>query len=226
MLKSPATIVARGVGARGTGRRRRAAGGRRAPAVRLAVEVAQRDDLRIALVARPVLEVRRHDAHRAERRLDDRLDRDARHRRHGRIGRPRKRVAPHLPDRQPRRDRVAEAAPPTVGARMVGADAIDDRVARQQARERRELVGIVVALEQRRGKVVRQLLDAEDVEIRERARLRDHARGIDAAVEAAEPLHVPGDEVHAPAGPPQGRAPPGGGAHRALRGDVIGFRRA
>ena len=31
---------------------------------------------------------------------------------------------------------------------------------------------------------------------------------------------------HAPAGPPQGRAPAGGGAHRALRGDVIECRRA
>src|SRR5204863_2874575 len=87
-------------------------------------------------------------------------------------------------------------AAPAVRARVVGADAVDDRVARQKVRERRELVGIVVAFEQRRGKVVRQLLKAQDVEVRELAGMRDHARGVDAAVEAAEPLHVPGNQIH------------------------------
>jgi 3-deoxy-D-manno-octulosonate 8-phosphate phosphatase KdsC-like HAD superfamily phosphatase len=70
----------------------------------------------------------------------------------------------------------------------------------QQRGQRGELVGVVVAVEQRRREIVRHLLQAQHVEVREAARLGDDPRGVDAAVVAAAPLDVPGEEAHGEVG--------------------------
>src|SRR5262249_207417 len=63
-------------------------------------------------------------------------------------------------------------------------------------REPGELIVVVVPREARIRKIVGDLLQAKDVEVRESARFVDDAARIDAAVDAAAPLHVPGDELH------------------------------
>src|SRR6185369_7761842 len=89
---------------------------------------------------------------------------------------------------------VAEAAATTVRRRGVDGDAFDRGEARQRRRDQRELVFAPAALERR--EVGGDLLEAEDVEVGERARVVDDALRVDAAVAAAAPLNVPGDELH------------------------------
>ena len=197
-LKSPVTRVARGDGKTLNGPLVVARRGAQARAlVAFAVDLAQALDLRVALQSRPVLEVRRDDAHRARtaparsastatRGIDDADGSAGQGSAWRRTCSTGSRVAMALPKR---RRRAAVAG-------MVGADAVDHRVAGQ---ERRASIANWSAsslpCEERRGKVVGQLLHAEHVEVRERARVRDHARGVDAAVEPEEPLDVPGDEL-------------------------------
>jgi hypothetical protein len=69
-----------------------------------------------------------------------------------------------------------------------------DLKARQQLAQQGRLVVRRIALQLR--EVDRHLLQAEHVEIGHLARTVQHARQIDHAVQAAEPLHVPGDQVH------------------------------
>jgi non-ribosomal peptide synthetase component F len=90
------------------------------PLAPFAADCAQALDLRRAVRARVVLEVRGDDAQRTEGSLDDRLDRAARHGRHV-GGRPRQRVAQHATDLKARQDQVAEAAAPAVLRRQIDA---------------------------------------------------------------------------------------------------------
>ena len=70
----------------------------------------------------------------------------------------------------------------------------DRREAGQQRGEERELVFAPAALQGR--EVGRDFLQAEDVEVGERARVVDDPLRVDAAVAAAAPLDVPGHELH------------------------------
>ena len=128
-----------------------------------------------------------------ERRHDIRLDQDARH-----VARcvrlPRQEMAQDLPNRIARQDHVAEALAAAVFVRDVEGDAVDGRIGGQEARKLGELIGGIVAGEI--GKVVGHLLQAEHIEIGHAAGMGDEARKIDASVDAAAPLHVPGDELH------------------------------
>ena len=84
--------------------------------------------------------------------------------------------------------------PPSAG--MVDRHAADRRESGQQRRERRELVLARAAGKARMREVVRDLLQAQHVEIGELLRLGDDPRRIDAAVHTAAPLHVPRDQYH------------------------------
>ena len=121
-------------------------------------------------------------------------DRDALHRCDPRIRGPRERVPSDRLYRQPRGDGVAEPAPASLRRGVIRPDAVEDLEPGQQRREERELVAVVVAGERRVREVVGEFLDAQQVEVGERLRVRDDSRGIDAAIQPAEPLHVPGDE--------------------------------
>jgi hypothetical protein len=66
----------------------------------------------------------------------------------------------------------------------------------QQRRECGELVFIGVAGESRIGKVVGDLLQAQDVEIGELFRRGDDPRRVDAAIDTPAPLHIPRDQYH------------------------------
>src|SRR6185436_12968245 len=112
-----------------------------------------------------------------------------------RIHGPGEGMAPRGGDTVAREDRVAEAAALAVLAHHVHAVALDARVAGEERPQLGELVTLVVALEPR--EVVRDLLHAEDVEVRDRPRGLHDAREVDAAVEAAAPLDVPGEELQA-----------------------------
>ena len=60
----------------------------------------------------------------------------------------------------------------------------------------RELVLALAACEQGIRIVVRDLLQAQDVEVGDPLGVGDHPCRIDLLVHAAAPLHVPGDELH------------------------------
>ena len=137
--------------------------------------------------------MRRHQPHRAERRLGDRLDQHARHVA-CRCRLPGQEMAERLRDAVAGQDQVAEALAPAATVIDIDADALDGGKARQHLREEGELVGGVIAVEI--GKIRRHLLQAEHVEIRHRARVIDDAPRIDAIVGAARPLDVPGDQLH------------------------------
>src|SRR2546423_7720487 len=86
--------------------------------VSFAVQLAQALDLRCAVPARVVLEMRGDDAQRTPRRVDHRFERRARHGR--RIApRPWQRVAQYPADRQSRSDEVAEPLAAAVRTRLV-----------------------------------------------------------------------------------------------------------
>ena len=130
---------------------------------------AQRLDLRRALRCRVVLEVRRHDAQRPERRLDDGLEQHPRHAADGRIGRPRQLHAQHLQHRQPAQDHVAEGAARAVRAGDSTGVATTGVKPGSSAASMRELV---FALRCPSGREVgRDFLQAEDVEVGEGARV-------------------------------------------------------
>ncbi len=173
-------------------------GHRPQPRVRVAVgvDVAQRLDLARALLRRVVLEMGGDHAHVTERRLHDGFDGNPRHALHPWIHRERQQMAERLRHRQARQDHVAEAPSPAVLPRMVRTDAGDGRVLRQQRAEGCELVLVGRARQARIGEVVGDLLQAQHVEVGEAPRLGDDARRIDAPVDAAAPLGVPGDENH------------------------------
>ncbi len=169
---------------------------RRRVTVPLGVDRAQRLDLRAALLLRVVLEMRGDDADLAERRGDDRLDRDSRHPVHAGIDRRRQQMPVDLAHREPRQDHVAEAPAPGALRRMIDGDSGRGGIARKQRRQRSELVVIRVAGEPRIRKIVGDLLQAQHVEVGERARFRDDPLRVDTSVDAAAPLDIPGDEIH------------------------------
>src|SRR4029453_86063 len=79
---------------------------------------------------------------------------------------------------------------------MVHGNGGNRNVTRQQRRDRRELVLARAAGKSRVGKIVGDLLQAQHVEVGEALRLGDDPRRIHAAVDAAAPLRVPGDDLH------------------------------
>src|ERR1700687_4121352 len=92
------------------------------------------------------------------------------------------------------KERIAKAPPPGAIAREVCANPFERVVARQQRCEFRELIAIVIALQG--GEIIRDLLQAEHVEIGNSPRGAHDAPEIHAPVEAAAPLNIPGDEPH------------------------------
>jgi hypothetical protein len=108
----------------------------------------------------------------------------------------RQQVPKHLADRQARQDQVAEVAP-----LVLVAGNVDDRAGHrgeigQPLRDLGELIFTAAAGEPGIGKVARDLLQAKHVEIRQRLGVRHNARRVDASVDAAAPLHVPGNDFH------------------------------
>jgi len=166
------------------------------PGVRegLGVARAHRLDLRGALQGRVVLQVGGHHPQRPEGRLQAGLEQQSGHAVVVRIGRPGQLHAQHLPHRQAAQDHVAENAPAAVGRGRIDRRAGHCGVAGQQLGQQGELVLAAAACERR--EVRRDLLQAQHVEIGERPRVFDDARRIDAAVHAAAPLDVPGDQLH------------------------------
>ena len=99
----------------------------------------------------------------------------------------------YLLDRQARQNHVAKAPAATLFRRMIYGDAGHGNELRQQRRKNRELILASGTRQSRIGKVVGDLLYAEDVEISEAPCLGDDPRWIDAAIDTATPLDVPGD---------------------------------
>src|SRR5438270_10886510 len=161
--------------------------------VGFAVELAQPLELRGAVAARVVLEMRGYDTQRSERRLDDRFERGARHARH-RGRRPGQRVAQHAADAKARGDQVAEALARTVGARHVHCRGVEHLVAGKRRAQRIDLVFALTTGQADEADA--DLLQAEDVRIGEAARLARDARRVYDAVEPTAPLHVPSEQPH------------------------------
>ena len=163
------------------------------------VQGVNRARLRRALQCRVVLQVCRHHAHRAQRRVEHgEHAAHARHAAYAGIGRPGQGVMLHLRRREPRRDQVAEAPAPAVGTELVHRGAEEQRKTRQQ---RRQLRRLVAGRAGQRVVTLRDLLQAQHVEVSQAARLLDDALRADHAVQAAAPLGIPGDELHHPSRP-------------------------
>ena len=164
----------------------------------LRVDRAQGLDLGGPFELSVILEVRSDDAHAAERRAHDGLERDPRHASLTWVDRIRQQVAKHLPDRQARQDQVAEVAPlPGVAGN------VDDRAGHrgeigQLLRDLGELIFAAAAGEPGIGEVARDFLQTQHVEIGQRPGMRHYTRRIDPPVDASAPLHVPGDDFHRP----------------------------
>ena len=90
--------------------------------VAFGVNRAERLDLRHALQRRIVFEVCRDDAYVAERRRNDRFERNARHSRNAWIARKRQQMPINLFHRIARQDHVAEMAATTIFCRLVDGD--------------------------------------------------------------------------------------------------------
>ncbi len=87
-------------------------------------------------------------------------------------------------------------APPAVACLDVDRDPGHRLIAGQQTGQLGELVLTSAAGQSRIGKIVGDLLQAEDIEIRDRPHLPDDPCRIDAPVDATTPLGVPGNELH------------------------------
>jgi hypothetical protein len=107
---------------------------------------------------------------------------------------------------------------------MIHGCAVDRREARQERRERGELVLVRVAREAGIRKIIGDLLQAQDVEVGQRLRRRDDSCGVDAAVDAPAPLYVPVMRIMAASLAERGRARPDGGPQ--ARSSITGCRRA
>src|SRR5262245_35457342 len=160
------------------------------------VDRAQRLDLLGALELRIPFEVRRDHAHLAERRDDRRLEREPRHAVDAGIDGEWQQVPEHLPHGKARCDQVAEVPAIVVVAWMVDRDAGDRDVARQERRDRRELVFAGAACEARIREVGSDLLQAKHIEVGDAFGFGDDGGGIYAAVDAATPLRIPRDDLH------------------------------
>ena len=160
----------------------------------LDVQSPQRVDLRDPLPDRVVLEVRRRHPDRSGRRLDHGLDGDTLHAGRRGIGGPGQQVPEHLADGQPREDRVAEEATSAAAVVLVGRGAEEAAVPGERRTEPRHLVLAGTAGQVREAD--RDFLQAQHVEVGEVTGLADDALGVDAAVDAAAPLDVPGDQFH------------------------------
>ena len=94
---------------------------------------------------------------------------------------------------------VATATAIAAGAPLVDGRPVEGRVTGQARGEQRRLVMAGIPFQRRI--VVGDFLQAEDVEISEGPRRGQDTAGIDAAIEAAAPLDVPGDQAHGGGGP-------------------------
>ena len=160
----------------------------------LAVQVDEGLGLRRALARGIELQVRRHHPDRAQRRKQGGAAAHARHRAHAAVGRVGQGVVAHLRHGQARGHQVAEALALAVAAEFFNRGTETDLKARQQLAQPRHLVEAGVAVEARI--VDGHFLQAQHVEVGHRQRFVHHALDADRAVQAAEPLHVPGDEFH------------------------------
>jgi hypothetical protein len=105
-------------------------------------------------------------------------------------------MAPDAPCRQARQDHVAESLARPAGAGDIDRPADDRLPLRQLAPQRHRLVLAPAA--RQLGEGAGDFLEAGDVGIGHAPKLGCDARGIDDAVEAAAPLHVPTDDTHLP----------------------------
>ena len=157
------------------------------------MEFPQPLDLRGAMAARVVLEVRAGDAQRAERRVHRSPRPRARHAR--RAGsRPGQRMPQHASDRQARSDQVAECSPFRPRGRDIYGSGVEKRIAGKLAAEHGDLV--LAAAAGQVGEAGADLLQAHDVGIGSAA-LRERCARDRRPVEPAAPLHVPAEQPHA-----------------------------
>src|SRR6202000_892681 len=107
------------------------------------------------------------------------------------FGRPWQQMAQYLYNRQPRQYHVAELPPRSVAGEDIGRRAKSLRITRPQGSQQLRLVFALAAGEARI--IIGDFLQAQHVEISQRACLIDDTPQIDDAVAAASPLDVPGD---------------------------------
>jgi hypothetical protein len=160
----------------------------------LGVQAADGVDLGLALGQRVVLQVCGHHPQGAELRPRHHLQQHPLHARHAGVHGPGQQVAPDLPHRQAREDRVAELLAAAPAVRQIGRRRVDRRVAGKQGRQFRHLVAPVVAGQA--GEVHRHFLQADDVEFAHAAHIARHAPEVDPTVHAPAPLDVPGQQPH------------------------------
>ena len=158
-----------------------------------------------ALGRRIKLQVGCHDAHSAQDRVAHRhAGGHARHRPHAAwrgVGRPGQRVVLHLQYRQAGCNEVAELLPLAgvgrVGAELIHGGTEKNLVAGQQRAQDGRLIEIRATWQP--GVMDRDLLHADHVKAAwpgECLRFAHDPLDTDNLVEAAEPLHIPGDELH------------------------------
>ena len=160
-----------------------------------AMQAAQRLDLSRTLMRGVVLEVGADHPQRTGLRFQHDLQRHALHALHRRIGRPGQQMAEHLQHRQPREHRVAELAR---GSRRLRSSRLPRRIPGCSRAARRTVPpsGPRRAAGQA-GEMDCDFLQAQDVEVGERARSARDASRIHAAIDASAPLDVPSDQLHA-----------------------------
>jgi len=102
----------------------------------------------------------------------------------------------HLADRIARQDHVAEVAPSALFGRHIDGDAWHGLVAGKEPRNLRELILAAASGKARIWKIVRNLLQAEHIEIGELACFLHDPCRVDLRIDAAAPLNVPCDQLH------------------------------
>src|SRR4029077_17700737 len=155
-------------------------------------DLAQALDLRRAVSAGVVLEVRGDDPHGTEWRVDHGFDGGARHA-WPLARRPGQRMAQHAADLEARQDQVAKATALSILRRQVDAVYEAAFVFRQRLHQHVRLVFAVAA--GKAGELAGDFLQADHVGF-EATQLGGNARRVDDAIDATAPLHVPADEAH------------------------------
>ncbi len=158
------------------------------------MDVPQRFYLRRALARGIVFEVRRRDAHISPWCPDHGFDCNAGHAGICAICRPRQQVPEYLGYRESRKQEISESASSATAIAHIRGRAEVRLVSRPMRREQCDLVFPLTAWQSR--KVDGDFLEAQDIKIAKRSRCLGDAGGIHPAIDAAAPLHVPGQEFH------------------------------
>ena len=165
----------------------------------LRVQRPQRVHLRHPDAWRVVLEMGGDHPQRAAAGLDHEFKREPLHRRRGGVGWPRQQMAEYLVHRQAREDRIAELAAAAGTVIEVGRRAEVPAVIRQRRCQRGELIFAGAAGQA--AEADGDFLQTKHIEVGDVARCPGDAGGVDAAVDAAAPLHVPRQEIQHDADP-------------------------